>query len=135
MTTPRTSVEPASAAPSAVIAGIPGLCSADAASARARASALRVERPPLAAQAHERLRRRGQGAELLDADLVAAQRRLEVVPDDAVELERPAGQLEAGIVEVEVALLGDRRRELDAGAGELERRRRQAQLHDGVLAE
>ena len=39
MTTPRTSVDPASAAPSAVMAGMPGLCSADAAIARARASA------------------------------------------------------------------------------------------------
>ena len=96
---------------------------------------LGVERPPLAAEAHERLRRGGQGAQLLDADLVAAERGLEVVADDAVELERSAGKLEPGIVEVEIALLRHLGRQLHPGAGELERRGGQAQLDDRVLAE
>ena len=51
---------------------------------------LAIERPPLAAQPHERLRRSGQRAQLLDADLVAAQRRPQVVADDTVERQRPS---------------------------------------------
>ena len=94
-----------------------------------------LERPPLPSDPHERLRRRGERLELLGADLAPAERRPQVVADDAAERERARGEFEIGGVGLEVLLLDQLGRELHGRSGELERRGGQAQLDDPLLAQ
>ena len=87
----------------------------------------RAEHLPLAADPHQRLGGRGQRPELVRRDRRAAERRRQVVTDDAVERQRPPLERHHRGVELEVGLLGQRRRHRDRRAGVRQRGRGAAQ--------
>ena len=92
-----------------------------------------LERPPLPADPHERLRRSGERLKLLGADLAPAERCPQVVAHDPAERQRARGEVEVGSVVLQILLLDQLGRQLDRRARELERRGGQAQLDDPLL--
>jgi hypothetical protein len=89
-----------------------------------------AEQRPLATDPHEGLCGRGQGAELLVADLPAAQRRVQVVLDDAAQRQRPGGERQPSLLQVQLLLLAELVREAHRGARELERGNGRTQVGD-----
>ena len=87
----------------------------------------RAEHLPLAADPHQRLGGGGQRPELVGRDRRAAERRRQVVTDNAVERQRPPLERHHRRIELKVGLLGQRRRQRDRRAGVGQRCRGAAQ--------